>query len=185
MNNTFFAYIDIQELEGGHSIRGAALVTDAATEPIEFRCTSAIRPTLLQKTLWGKRLEGHIACHLVGRPLLDALSNRFGLVIVRKPEFVELRASIEVPLVQLLRNEELAKVSPLTSTDGDDDMLQDTGGQFEPIVLKTHRKHRDDLNVAREILTDTFRSHNVLEPFERIKNALDLIHQQEVNKPES
>ncbi|MDK1032312.1 MAG: hypothetical protein QGD94_09925, partial [Planctomycetia bacterium] len=178
MNDKLFAYIDIQEFENGQSIHGAALVTDAATDPVEFRCTSAIRPTLLQKTLWGKRLAEHIASHLVARPLLHALSNPVALIIVRKPEFVELRAFVETPLVQLLRNEELAKALRVTSTDGDDDMLESAGGQFEPIVLKTHREHRDDLKVAREMLTETFRLQNVLEPFERAKNALEMIHQQ-------
>lgn len=184
MSETHFAYVGIEEFENGQILRGAVLVTDAATEPVEFRCTSAIRPTLLQRTLWGKRLDTYIACHLVGRPLLDALDNSVGLVLVRKPEFVELRTHIEIPLLQLLRNEELTMVSPVTSADSDDDILQSTGGQFESIVVKVHRKHCDDLHNARELLSETFRSHNVLEPFERIRTALDLVHKQEAAKPE-
>jgi len=179
MSAKLLAFVDSQEFEDGQSIRGAALVTDAATEPLEFRCTSAVRPTLLQKTLWGKRLAGHIAAHLVGKPLLDALSNSIGLVIVRKPEFVELRELVETPLVQVLRNEELTSASPLTSAEGDDEMVQSAAGQFEPLVLKVHRKHDGDRESARELLVDTFRSHSLLEPFERIKNALDLVHEQD------
>jgi hypothetical protein len=180
MDTPQFAFLDTCEFENGAALRGAALVTDAATEPIEFRCTSAIRPTLLQKTLWGNRLAGHIASRLVGKPLLDALSNRAALVMVRKPEFVEMRELLEMPLVQVLRNEELTIASPLTSADGD--TLESGGGQFEPVVLKVHRRHSGDLQSARDLLAQTFRSHNLLEPFQRLKNALELIHQQDAAK---
>lgn len=184
MNESHLAYICIEEFEHGQALRGAALVTDAATEPVEFRCTSAIRPTLLQRTLWGKRLDGYIASRLVGKPLLDALSNSVALVVVRKPEFVELRTLIGIPLVQLLKNQELSMASPVSSATDNDDILQSAGGQFEPIVLKVHRQHPDDRKSASDVLAEAFRLHNVLEPFERIKNALDLVHQQAAEKQE-
>ena len=69
--------------------------------------------------------------------------------------------------------------SPLSSADGD---TLDSGGRFEPVVLKVHRKHCGDLQSARDLLAETFRSHNVLEPFERIENALGLVHQQDAAK---
>jgi hypothetical protein len=179
---THFVFIDTHEFDNGQAVRGAALVTDSATEPVEFRCTSPIRPTLLQKTLWGKRLLGHVACQLVGKPLLDALSNPVALIVVRKPEFVGLRELVGQPLVQLLRNEELTMASSLTSSEPDDGVLESGAGQFEPLVLKVHRNHPDDFKCARDLLAETFRSHNPREPFDRIKNALDLIHQQDAAK---
>jgi len=176
------AFLDTREFENRKCIRGAVLVTDAATEPIEFRCTSAIRPTLLRTTLWGGRLAGYLASQLVGKPLLSALSNKVSIVIVRKPEFVEVRPLIQAPLIQLLRNEELTMASPLTLESAGDEVLESAAGRFEPVVVKVHRQHPDDRKVARELLAEAFRSHNLLEPFERIANALELVHQQEATQ---
>jgi len=176
------SFLDTREFDQGKTIRGAALVTDVKTEPLEFRCTSAIRPTQLQRILWGNRLTGYIAAQLVGEMLFKAVRNTSTLIVVRKPEFVELRPLIEIPLVQILRNEELAKASPLTLSDAQDDVVQSAGGQFEPLVLKVHRPHSDDLQAAREILGECFRSFNVLEPFERMDNALSMIHDQDLRE---
>lgn len=178
MDEPLLVFLDLLELND-QSIRGAALVTDASTEPVEFRCTSPIRPTALQRTLWGKRLEGHIACHLVGKPLLDALSNRPQLIVSRKPEFVALRSLVPLPLVQVLRNEELALASSLADGDGREDMLAPSSAGFEPVIVKVHRRFVEDRDLARRLLNDAFQNHSVLEPFERITNALELVHQQD------
>lgn len=179
MSKPQFCFLDFRLFDNQSTVRGAALVTDSATQPLEFRCTSAVRPTLLQKTLWGGRLLGHVATELVGKPLLDALANKPSVVLVRKPEFVELRSVLQVPLVQLLRNDELAKASRLAAGDGQDDVLQSEGGQFEAVVLKAHRQYSPDVKASRELLAEVFRSFSVLEPFDRIGNALDLVHKQD------
>ena len=172
-------FLDTVSLEHESVVRGGALVTDSSTEPVEFRCTSPVRPTLLQKTLWGRRLSGHIAVRLVGKPLYHALTNKVSLVLVRKPEFLELRELLDVPLVQVLRNEELTQVSPLAADLGKDDVLECAGGKFEPVVLKVHRDWKDDFQAARAVLSEVFRSYNPLEPFDRVATALKLVHKQE------
>jgi hypothetical protein len=183
MDELRMVFLDAREFEGGAAVRGGALVTDVTTEPLEFRCTSPVRPTLLQKTLWGGRLADHIASQLIGKPLIDALSNSPSIVIVRRAEFVELRGLLRCPLVQLLKNEELAKASPLSLDSQGDDVLGMNNGHFEPVIIKVHRKHPDDLEVVRGLLAESAGSHNLLEPFHRIENALDLIQQQESAKP--
>lgn len=182
MDELRILFLEIHEFESGAAIRGGALVTDGTTEPLEFRCTSAVRPTQLQKTLWGERLIDYIAAKLIGKPLVTALANAPSIVLVRRPEFVELRGLIVCPLVQLLKNEELARASPLTIDRQNDDVLDGDGAPFEPVVLKVHRRHQDDLALARSALAQSARSHNLLEPFDRISNALDLIHEQESKK---
>lgn len=162
------------------TMRGAALVTDLLTEPLEFRCTSPIRPTKLQKTLWGGRLIGHVAAQLIGKPLVGALTSGVKLAVIRKPEFLEVRPLIEIPVVQILRNEEISKASPVASQrNNGDDLIEGGGGKFEPVVLKVHRDYELDFTSARELLSEVFRSFNVLEPFERITTALQMVHQQE------
>jgi len=181
MDRFAIAFLDIREFSKPKGLRGGVLVTNEAVEPVEFRCTSVIQPTPLQKIFWGARMEGYITTELVGKPLLHALSNRVSLVVVRNPAFVEMRSYIDIPLVQVLRNEELINVSPLALEDDSDDMVSSIGG-LEPVILKVHRDYHQDRQSARQLLAETLRSWSLLEPFDRITNALDIIHQQEAVK---
>lgn len=178
MDNGRIGFLDVAGFDNGTTIRGAVLVTNSATDPVEFRCTSAVRPTEVQKLLWGRRMSGHIASQLIGKPLLEAITNPVVVVIVKAPEFLELRPLIRVPLIQILRHEELNLASPLSLPEGDGDMIESAGGRLEPLVRKIHRDFVEDWNSVRALLTETFRSHSLLEPFERIKNALEMIQKE-------
>jgi hypothetical protein len=148
---------------------------------MEFRCTSVVRPTGLQQVLWGNRLQSHVASRIIAKPLLDALTNSAALVVVRKPEFMELRDSIKYPVVQVLRNTELNLASPHT-IDSDDGVMQSDDDRFEPVVLRVHRRFTGDFAEARAILSEAHRSYDILEPFNRIMLALELVQKEEVNQ---
>lgn len=184
MNRTCICFLDTCAFDSGDAIRGAALLTDSLTEPLEFRCTSEVRPTKLQKTLWGDRLIGHIATRLIGKPLLDALNNAPSLVVVRKPEFVELRSLIDLPLIQLLREEEGSKATANCDSGSKIEPF-DRDGNGEPIWITVHRQFEADLEAARELLKDSFLAVPLFEPFERIETSLKIVHHQESGKGRS
>ena len=68
----YLAFVTLSEVEDG-VLRGGILVTDAHGKPVEFRCTSPIRPNTVQRTLYGGTLMPHIAVELVGKPLIQAV----------------------------------------------------------------------------------------------------------------
>ena len=200
------AYLDLEQFEDAKAVRGGALVVDPTTEPLEFRCTDAVRPTRLQRLLWGKRLDGHIAANLIGAPLIKSLSQKFSLVAVKNPDFLELRTTIEIPVVLLTRDSGIdfestgSAPSPKPSPKGGEGggsverpenshqaeqdrvaetSLSNTSGRFEPIVLRCHPLHKDDLETVRTLLAPVFATHDVMEPFERIATALQMIHQEQ------
>ena len=180
MDDKRIAYIDIAEFDDGRAVRGAILVSDTLTEPIEFRCTSPIRPTVIQRTLWGGRLNGHIATVLVAKPLLAAITNPVNLIVVRKAEFLEHRDAVSQPMVQLLRQEQLSAASLLAETAKNDTL--DGNGRFDSVVLKVHKKHVEDRTEAQKILKSVFQTHDVFEPFDRIANALAMVHNEEAKR---
>ena len=51
-NHLSFLTIEKTENKGGYL--GAILITDTRGVPIEFRCTYPIKPTLIQKPLYGE-----------------------------------------------------------------------------------------------------------------------------------
>src|SRR3990172_13235474 len=90
-------FIDTELFDNGTAIRGGVIITDGETKPYEFRCTSPIRPTALQRVLYGDTLDEHIHIELVGIPLLKAAKEEPSLVIVRKPVLLNVRPKVSVP----------------------------------------------------------------------------------------
>ena len=196
------AYLDLKEFEEAKAVRGGALVVDPTTEPLEFRCTDAVRPTKLQRLLWGKRLDGHLAANLLGTPLIKNLGQEFSIIAIRNPDFLELRKTIEVPIVLLTRDSAIefdppapplgqpdktevgavaAQERPSETGPGavPETVLSNTSGQYEPIVLRCHPMHKDDLEIVRPLLAPIFATHDVMEPFERVATALEMVHQEQ------
>src|SRR3972149_8537308 len=93
------AFLDITSCGAGPALRGGCLVTDSLTRPLEFRVSGPIRPTSLQKVLYGDTLHEYICNDLIGVPMLQTLETRPDLVLVREAEFVKLRPRIDIPVL--------------------------------------------------------------------------------------
>ena len=75
----FLSYV---QASGSNAGRGALLVTDDGTRPVEFRCTSPIKPNPLQRMLYGDTLRSYITVDLVGEPLLSAVQEKPVILLV-------------------------------------------------------------------------------------------------------
>ncbi len=68
------AFLGYLEFVNSASYRGAILVTDDWGKPLEFRCTAPVKPTAVQRTLYGSTLTPHLLVALIAKPLMDALN---------------------------------------------------------------------------------------------------------------
>ena len=68
------AFLGYLQFDNGASYRGAILVTDDWGKPLEFRCTPPVKPTAVQRTLYGSTLTPHLLVALIAKPLMDALN---------------------------------------------------------------------------------------------------------------
>lgn len=84
-------FLASQDFNNGTVVRGGMLLTDNQTKPLEFRCTSPIRPTGLQKILYGKLLDAYMLVALIGMPLVRSASERANIILVRDRRFLELQ----------------------------------------------------------------------------------------------
>lgn len=146
------AFLDLATFEDGAAIRGGCLVTDAITRPLEFRVSGAVRPTNLQKKLYGELLLEYVCTDLLGLPLLQALEARPELVLVREAEFLKLRPRLEIPVLW-------------TRATAD--------GQY---VLQAHPGYEKEAELGRDALPKRLRGRFILEPFQRVRNALEEAH---------
>ncbi len=170
------AFISIAELEKD-VFRGGVLVTDAKGKPLEFRCTSAIQPTAVQRTLYGGTMRAHMAVELTARPLLNAVKEKYDAVFVTQDDFIELRKVIQKPLLVVTKQGATLAVEQNTETPVKSELLASPSGKFEPVVLTCHWEHADDIDATLPDLSTLFSRFDLIEPFERIGHALKLLHE--------
>jgi hypothetical protein len=156
--NTIVAFLDLVAFEDGAAFRGGCLVTDATTRPVEFRVTGPIRPTKLQRMLYGDSLHGYISNDLVGLPIIKTLETRPALLLVRDAEFLNLRPLIDIPL-----------------------LLIDSPAKGKP-TFQAHPQYTTEADMAGEMLPDAMRDRNLMEPFARVHHGLEEAHNLKVGE---
>lgn len=152
-------FLDLASFEDGAATRGGCLVTDEMTRPLEFRVSGAVRPTSLQKVLYGDTLHEYICTDLLGVPLMQTLEALPDFVLVRDAEFLKIRPRVEVPVLWVRGTVE---------------------GQY---VLQTFPGYDEEAEEAREALPKKLRGRGILEPFARVKKALEEAHQHQIAEP--
>lgn len=163
------AFLDTVFFDSGSAIRGAILITDGETKPYEFRCTSPVRPTQLQRILYGNTLEGYVYVELIGVPLIKAAKEKPTMVLVRNPVLLRIRPHISYP-VALLRIDQKSSVN------------EDAGGEGDHkfFTFVTHRDFPGETASIQSALAPLTQRADLLEPFERLKVALLEAHKQNV-----
>jgi len=177
MNEIKLAFLSSSRFENNCTIRGAVLVTDSNTKPLEFRVTSPIRPTAFQRTLYGEVLDEHILVELVAVPLLNSLKEKPKLIIVQESLFLDINQKQDIPIVRLFKDSE-ARFGKNTSVQE----ITCSSGKFETVLIETSKEKEENLPVIRKQLADIFAHKNLLEPFERIRLACEQVHNQKIGE---
>jgi hypothetical protein len=176
MNDLKIAFISSHRFEDGAAIRGAILVADCDTKPLEFRVTAPVRPTLFQKTLYGELLDEHILVELIAVPLLAELKEKPQIILVRNPLFLGINAKQMIPTVLILKEDELqfGKNNPTAQLD--------SASGHPPLILKTSDKFSKELDSIREQMESIYSRRDLLEPFSRNSIACQEVHNQRLGE---
>lgn len=156
-----------------HGLFGGLLLLNRTGRPTEFHCTAPIKPNRAQEILYGATLEAYLYGEAIGQALLSKASARPEFVCVERAAALAVREFSEVPVALIVTpGEPGASAEPLFRVDAAHD------ASLRPFALGRHRAavHRrfvDDesrLTSALSALPETF---DLLEPFERIRGAID------------
>jgi hypothetical protein len=162
MDNLKIAFLSSSRFED-NSIRGAILVTDTDTKPVEFRITDPVRPTAFQRTLYGEILDEHILVELIGVPLLRELQEKPNFVLVQDEIFLGVNTKQEIPVIQLLNETDRQGKNVVTA--------QLPSSKFTPIriaILKSLESRLTNINTQ---LNQLYEYRDLLEPFKRLEVA--------------
>jgi hypothetical protein len=147
-------FLSLNEISTHDGYLGVILITDLQGIPQEFRCTHPVKPTTIQKPLYGNTLEPHIGVNLCGIPLIESLQNKPSLILVHKECLLDVRIAISCPVVFIRRAGEVIEVKTSDSSEAalKRERIECSTGRFQPIVFAPHPDFNDDSTVAKEIL---------------------------------
>ncbi len=174
------AFFTVEPTKDNKGFLGAMLVTNDLGMPEEFRVTYPVKPTLLQRQLYGESLMVHIGVTLCGLPLQKALKTKPEIYIVSDKRYLPLANEIKELVAQIEKVGEAFAVGGSGSTSPLRRKIQSKSGRFQPLSVLIpstfdEARHQETL----KILEKHFQSIDLVEPFERIRGALQALEAQD------
>ena len=134
---------------------GALMITDDRARPLHFSFVEPVRPTKMQRMLYGPTLEEHVRIDVIAKKLFKEIPYVPDVLLVDVPEMVGVRQIVEFPTAFLKKtNSEEIEPGRLSA------LQYDTGGNQE-----------DQEKVGR-ILASLETAVDLFEPFNRMREAL-------------
>lgn len=134
---------------------GAIMLTDYRARPLYFACVSPVRPTKMQRMLYGPTLTEHLKVDVIGTKLLGTVPQVPDVLFVDAPDLIVMRRVAEFPTAFLEKNEKADPGSGTLST-----LRYDTGSNTA------------DDEVIGQIMATLESYVDLVEPFARMTEAL-------------
>jgi hypothetical protein len=141
---------------------GGLLVTNHLGRPLEFQCTTPVKPNATQKILYGPTLRPFVVCELIGKTLFERAEVKPDLIVVEQLELLSLGQLIAPP-VALLSDDVLEPA--LVGAEYSEQAVS-VGKQR----LRLDGRHDHNAILKRFHLLPT--QADLQEPFERVREAL-------------
>ena len=157
-------FLTAVDLPGGGHV-GGLLMTDRLGRPLEFQCTTPVRPDATQRILYGPTLVPYLLGEVIGGTLIKKAGVKPALVLCDSPAVLSVRPHLDRPVAMV---------------EGDDDPAPGheagpTGGSALTVGRRTlhfHPAHGADREWVAD-QRDRLPGHaDLSEPFERVREAL-------------
>jgi len=173
-------FLSIYETNSNDGYIGSLLITDFQGIPQEFRCTHPIKPTAVQKVLYGDSLEPFIGVNLCGSSLLKSTQTVPSILIVDKNYLIDIRKITTFPVIYVRKAGETIDLSLSEGNKiGKRDRIDPPNSKSHPLIIISHPDFSDDLSVAKKILEKIFIILDPLEPFHRMLKAIEVLGKQD------
>lgn len=145
----------VEDAERG--VVGGLLVTNRFGRPLEFQCTTPVKPNRTQQILYGPTLRPYLLTEVIGRTLLDKIGVKPHLVFIETPELLDLRPQVDIPVASFAAKRQ-----------AEEENLLKLGQQW----LLFHAEHGEDRVSVEKRQSQVPETADLKEPFERIREAL-------------
>lgn len=165
-----FAFVGFYDGSEGDETRGAAMVTNLRGYPLEFRVCMSVRPSAVQKALYGKSLGSYMITELVGKRLIAELRHRPNLVVVNRSG--ALHTDSPHPLLFVTGADTYVR------KDGDPYLyrrLDPVTGEGKALAVLSATASKAVFDTGIEQLSQAYRYFDPIETFGRMKTALEVL----------
>lgn len=161
-----------------HGLFGGYLVLGHNGRPVEFHCTAPTKPNRAQEILYGPTLEPFLYGEQIGGTLLAKAESRPTTVYTDCEAALAVRELVSVPVALVLPENDAP--SSTTGTDGRY-LRVDAAHQSRPKLLTFQlgknrlalpEQYDDDQSLITERLGSLAESFDLMEPFDRIREAI-------------
>lgn len=147
-----------------HGLFGGYLVLSPLGRPLEFRCSTPVRPSRAQEILYGPTLREYLLAEVIGQALLAGSELPVLAILTDQHEILPLAS---------LRSESVLCVSPQRS-----DHAANNGGasdaaiEFDGYAIEAYQGYKPAVDELRQMLGTLSTHIDLCEPFERVRAAL-------------
>ncbi len=141
----------------GTGFVGGLLVTNQLGRPLEFQCTTPVRPNRTQEILYGPTLTSFLCAELIGKTLVDRLQVKPQLIVCDQVDLLALRSVISLPVALILPKGTHASEGTIRA------------GAHQ---LQLHADYASDRDTVTEIVKSFPGDADLFEPVERVREAL-------------
>lgn len=175
----FIGFLTVREYEG-QGLFGGYLVLNAGGRPIEFHCTAPVRPNRAQEILYGPTLKPYLYGEQIGQALMQKSKTKPLLVFTDSEPVLAVRGYSPVPVAFVPEPKKVeAQASPIRRWDAPH------SGAMAPASSRLHYFSVADQRLAVDTASQNdeaeitkrwqqyAREFDLLEPFERIREAIE------------
>lgn len=163
--------------------RGSALVTDSRGIPADFRYTEPVRPTKLERILYGGALDIYLREEVILDNLVKAVESKPNLWLVDSEELIKpLQKLAKIPAIAV----EQTQRAPLEQS-GHYEMTTEAGvfifqadNISAPIRLCVSEENVNQISQFAQLLAAAAEDMELLEPFNRMTKAMDAVSESEL-----
>ena len=166
------AYLGVYELDNG-CFAGGLLVCDHRGLPVDFRYVEPIKPTKLQRLIYGAALRRYLMVEAIGAGLLKECNSGYELAVVDDALLLELSEHCRAPVVRI----EHTNRPPLKAR-GEWVRAEGNGITYQALnsgaPISLHYKEDDGKAIEdlMDELTAIGETLDIAEPLERVKKAV-------------
>lgn len=159
---------------------GGYLVLNTAGRPLEFHCTAPIKPNRAQEILYGPTLQAFLYGEQIGQTLINQASAAPMLICTDREPALAAREHVKSPVVLVLpvEGEERPEPAPESGRVLRLDGAHLGGPRLVSFRLGRNRlalpdRAEDDRRIITERLAELADSFDLVEPFQRIRDAIE------------
>lgn len=168
-------FLTFQETADGAGYIGSAMVTDQRGYPLEFRVLTPVKPTPMQKVLFGAGLEGYVSAELCGRQLVSGIQRKPRLFLVDRRELLALGVESPQVFLWLRRPGEGAAVRAAEEPRREEGRVEAAAPGFQPVVWQGVFDSENTKGHVLSLLSECSGSFDLMEAFKRMRTAVELL----------